>query len=492
MSGNGLSTSQSNLQSKQAKKLPQYIAAFSGLLGSLSAGAVLGWTGNITEELRKGEFNNIEIAPTDIKWIGSCATLGAMLLCFPTGFLCEKLGRKTAILVLAALFIIGWLFIIFANSVGLMYVGRIITGMASGAFLPASAVYLSEVAEKEIRGKIVTIGGCLPVGIMVAYTLGYVLPIKIYTIVSALIPVVFLITFLFQPETPIYSMRKGKEAEARSALIRLRGSSYNIDAELKEIKTAIERDRKSKVSFKDSLMKRSTRRAALISFSLMFFQQASGIKATVFYTSNIFQASGADLNPKIATTVIGVVQLISTLVSSLVVDRLGRRILLLLSGAFMAIGLIILGIFYTLFERSLVSPETLSSLGFMPLLGLSLFNIAFPLGYGPIAWMICGEIFPPEIKGVATAAASTFNWFIAFIITNLYFDLKQAIGGDLAFYLFATVCTVGVFFVFFVVPETKGKSLYEIQMELEGTKEQLGGVENTGFNMKNINSYGTK
>ncbi|KAF2892679.1 hypothetical protein ILUMI_13496, partial [Ignelater luminosus] len=265
MSDDGLRSIQSNSQPNelrnQGKRLPQYIATASALLGALAGGSVLGWTGNITEELEKDGFNNIKIDSSEIKWIGSCATLGAMAMCFPTGFLCEKLGRKLAILVLAVMFIAGWLFIIFANSVSMIYVGRIITGMASGAFLPASAVYLSELVEKEIRGGLVTIGGCLPLGIMLTYILGFALNPKLYTIVLAVISVLFLIAFLFQPETPIYSMKRGEEEKARLTLIRMRGDSYDVDAELREIKAAIENDKKSKISFRDSLRKRSTRRA---------------------------------------------------------------------------------------------------------------------------------------------------------------------------------------------------------------------------------------
>ncbi|KAF2905255.1 hypothetical protein ILUMI_00921 [Ignelater luminosus] len=443
--------------SKQGKRLPQYITAGSVCLGSLAAGTVLGWTGNITEELKSGKFNNIEINDSDLKWIGSCATLGAMIMCFPTGIMCDKLGRKLALLLLTIPFVAGWLLIAFANSVLMIYIGRFITGMATGAFLVSGPLYTSEIAEKAVRGALVILSALVSLGIMIAYITGYLADPKLHTIIVAILPLVFAITFLFQPETPVYDMKQGKEDQARANLIRLRGSSYDINAELGEIKAAIEEDKKNPTSLMNSIKKRSTRKAAIISFGLMLFQQAGGINAVIFYTSNIFESSGAEINAKIATIVIGAVQVISTFISFLIVDKFGRRILLLGSALLMAMGLLILGIFFSLSERSLLPPSSLTNLGFMPLLGLTLFIITYCLGFGPLPWVMAAELFPPEIKSVAVAAAGMFNWFIAFLITNFYFDLKEAIGGDVAFYMFSVICLIGTVFVFFVVPETKGK-----------------------------------
>ncbi|KAF2883261.1 hypothetical protein ILUMI_22912 [Ignelater luminosus] len=451
-------------------------------LGSIANGTVLGWTGNIIEELKSKKFNNIEIDDFDIKWIGSCATLGAMIMCFPIGIMCEKLGRKVSMLILTVVLICGWLFIIFANCAVMIYVGRILTGMACGGFIVAAPLYASEIAEKEIRGELIAIAAFVSIGVMLAYIIAYVAHPEVYTIILTVLPLLFAIAFLFQSETPVYLMKQGKEPEARETLIRLRGDSYDVDSELKEIKKAIQEDQESKISFKESMKKKSTKKAAVICFTLMFLQQAGGINAVVFYTSNIFESSGTDLDSKISTIIVGVTQVIATYVASITVDKLGRRANLIMSSIVMAIGLIILGVFYTLSERWLVPPHTLMSLGFMPLLGLLLYIIAFPIGCGLIPWVLPPELFPVEIKDVGAAAAATFNWFIAFLITNFYFDIKQAIGGDITFYIFSVVCVITTVFAFLVVPETKGKSFYQIQKELSGEKGQLEGIKEKEFN----------
>ncbi|KAK4877064.1 hypothetical protein RN001_009570 [Aquatica leii] len=454
-------------QSKTGKKLPQYIAALSVCLGSVATGAVLGWTSNVTEEMKAGLFNDIAINDDHLGWIGSFATLGAMVMCFPIGIMCEKLGRKLAMLILTVPFMVGWLLIIFANSVGMIYAGRFITGMAGGAFCVSAPLYTSEIAENEIRGALGSYFQLLlTVGIVFAYIIAFVASVKVYTIILAILPLVFFLVFLFQPETPVYRMKQKREEDARAALIRLRGSDYDVDAELQEIKANLEAEEKNKRSFTEVIKTRSAKVAAIVCFSLMFFQQASGINAVIFYTGSIFKSAGSTLNPKVATIIVGVIQCIATFISSLIVDRLGRRILLLLSDFFMVLSGCVLGIFFSLKDRNLVDDDTITSLGFLPVLALSVFIIVFSLGFGPIPWMISSELFPTEIKSIASSAAGTFNWFMAFLITKFYLNLQNAVGGDVTFYIFSAISLAGTIFTFFVVPETKGKSLEQIQKEL--------------------------
>ncbi|KAF2879593.1 hypothetical protein ILUMI_26575 [Ignelater luminosus] len=472
----------SNGKSREGKKFPQYKAALTVCLGSVATGSVLGWTSNISVEMKRGDYNEISIDDDSLGWIGSFATLGAMVMCFPIGFMCEKLGRKAAMLLLTIPFIIGWLLIIFANSLIMIYIGRFICGMAGGAFCVSAPMYTSEIAEKEIRGALGSYFQLLlTVGILFSYIMGLAVDPKTYTIVLAVIPLVFAAAFFFEPETPVYRMKQKREAEARESLLRLRGSAYDVDAELKEIKTTLEEEENNHISFSESFKKRSTKLATLICFSLMFFQQASGVNAVIFYTSSIFESAGSKLDPKIATIIVGVIQCVSTFIASLIVDRLGRRILLLGSALCMAIAGTLLGIFFTLKEREIVDADTITTLGFLPILALSIFMVVFSLGFGPIPWMISSELFPSEIKSVAISAAGTFNWFIAFLITKFYLNLKNAVGGDVTFYIFSVVSVVGTIFVFFVVPETKGKSLDQIQRELNGEKNSSDGNDNLGF-----------
>lgn len=180
----------------------------------------------------------------------------------------------------------------------------------------------------------------------------------------------------------------------------------------------------------------------------------------------LFQAAGSNLEPSTATIIVGVIQVVVTFISTLVVDRLGRRLLLMISDSVMAICTLVLGIFFYL--RNETQDDT-SNLGWLPLTSVCLFIVVFSLGYGPIPWMMVGELFAPHIKGFASSLSCVLNWILAFIVTRFYADLASSFGIHTTFWIFAVISAIGTVFVFFIVPETKGKTLDEIQRELGGS-----------------------
>lgn len=453
----------------------------------MAAGTVLGWTSNISDKLRNSELNDIVIDSDALGWIGSFSTLGGMLMCFPIGTICDLIGRKWGCIMTVIPFTIGWLLIILANNVGLIYAGRFLTGLAGGAFCVAAPIYTSEIAQKEIRG---TLGSffqlLLTCGILLSYIGGACMSPRDLSILCAVIPVVFVVAFFFQPETPVYYMKNQKPAAALNSLQRLRGAMYNCDDEIKEIRDALDQDANVKVSFFDAMGTTASKKALLICFGLMFFQQMSGVNAVIFYTGDIFNSAGSTLESSTATIIVGVTQVLATFVSSVTVDRFGRKILLLGSIFFMMLSGLVLGIFFTLKERNVLDEDGVSKISFLPILCLIVFMCAFSFGFGPIPWLISAELMPQEIKSVACSAAATFNWLLAFLVTRFYGNLKEAIGGDSTFYIFAGISLLGTVFVLSIVPETKGKSLKEVQALLGGSSgenstEPKAGIDNPSF-----------
>ncbi|XP_018325747.1 facilitated trehalose transporter Tret1-2 homolog [Agrilus planipennis] len=457
---------------KNAEKTPQYIAALSVCLGALCSGTVLGWTGNTTDDLENGKFNNIAIDDESLGWIGSLANIGAALSCIAIGPLCEYMGRKYGMLLLVVPFTVGWLLVIFAQNVIMMYVGRILGGFAGGCFSLSAPQYVSETSQKEIRGTLSTFSELLlTVGVLIAYVLGYVLSAKTTAIILTALPIVFAIVFMTQPETPYYLLKRNYEGEALRSLQRLRGRFYDASDELKQIRCDIEEDRANELPVLQSFKKRETKIATLVSLGVMFFQQACGINAVVFYGSTIFAATGIDasiLDPEISTIVIGAAPVLANCVSAVLIERLGRRTLLIISGLFMAIPEVIFALFFTFQDKNIISSDIVSKLVFLPILCLCAFVISSELGYGPVAWIISVEMFPAEVKSVLIAGTGAFNWFISFLITKFYLNMQNSVGVDVTFYIFAGMSFAGAVFPFFFVPETKGKSLVEIQRELRG------------------------
>jgi SP family facilitated glucose transporter-like MFS transporter 8 len=179
----------------------------------------------------------------------------------------------------------------------------------------------------------------------------------------------------------------------------------------------------------------------------------------------MFQDAGSELEATTQSIIVGVIQVVFTFISTLVIDRLGRRILLIISDIVMAICTLLIGVFFFL----KADYQDVSNLGWLPLTSVCLFIVAFSLGYGPIPWMMVGELFAPNIKGIASSLACILNWILAFLVTRFYQDLATSFGIHTTFWIFAAISLIGTVFVFFVVPETKGKTLREIQKELGGS-----------------------
>ncbi|CAG9766858.1 unnamed protein product [Ceutorhynchus assimilis] len=461
-----------------AKKLPQYLAALSVCLGSVAAGTILGWTGTISKALKESKLNGIEVDDNVLGWISGFATLGAMLMCFPIGLICDWIGRKWACLLTIIPFSAGWALVIFSNGSTMIYIGRFLTGLAGGAFCVAAPLYTSEIAETEIRGALGSYFQLLlTVGILFSYVFGAICSPKILSIICAFIPIVFGIVFFFQPETPLYLLKKGNRTAALQSLKRLRGAAYDSEKEIRELQEQLDKNEREKVPFVQALQSRAAKKALFICFGLMTFQQLSGVNAVIFFMSTIFESAGGSIPADYATIGVGIVQVVATFISSLVVDKFGRKILLMSSSFFMALSGAILGVFFTIKNHNLVDQDTLNKIGFLPIVCLVVFITVFSLGFGPIPWMASAEIMPPEIKSSAGSAAATFNWFLAFIITRFYNNLVTAIGGDITFYIFAGISLVGTLFVYISMPETKGKTTQEVQDILNGVKPGTNGVK---------------
>ncbi|KOB68407.1 Facilitated trehalose transporter Tret1 [Operophtera brumata] len=452
----------------EGRKLPQYIAA-------LAAGSMLGWSSPVIYKIKEANNTDYDFTVNNAQgdWIASIINLGAAAVCFPIGLVMDAIGRKKTMLCLVLPFTVGWLLITFGSSVGMLIAGRFITGIAGGAFCVTAPAYTSEIAQDSIRG---TLGSyfqlMITIGILFAYVVGSYTTVFVFNILCTCIPIVFGIVFFFMPESPNYLVVNNRNDEAKEALIKLRGRNYDVDSELNILKQKAEEARNNPVAFSSAITKKTAIKALIICYSLMLFQQLSGINAVIFNTSTIFASAGATIAPAIATIIIGVIQVIATFTSSLVVDKLGRRILLLLSALVMCVCSTALGVFFFLQDTHGKDSSIVQSIGWLPLVALSLFIVAFSLGFGPIPWMMAGELCLIDIKAFVGSTAGTFNWLLSFTVTSTFNSLNESIGAGQVFWLFAGIMLIGFVFIFFVVPETKGKSVDEIQLMLGAEPRQ--------------------
>ncbi|KMY99309.1 facilitated trehalose transporter Tret1-2 homolog isoform X1 [Drosophila simulans] len=463
--GNMVHTSTSN----NSKKWPQYVAALAAAGGAFAAGTVLGWTSPAeTEIVDRGEGYDFTVDKDQFSWVGSAMTLGAACVCIPIGFLINMIGRKWTMLFLVLPFILGWALLIWAVNVGMLYTSRFILGIAGGAFCVTAPMYTGEIAQKEIRG---TLGSyfqlMITIGILFVYAVGAGVNIFWLSIICGILPLIFGAVFFFMPESPTYLVSKDRSENAIKSIQWLRGKEYDYEPELAELRETDRETKANKVNVWAALNRPVTRKALAISMGLMFFQQVCGINAVIFYASRIFLEANTGIEAEWASILIGIMQVVATFVSTLVVDKLGRRILLLASGISMAVSTTAIGVYFYLQKQD---PAQVVSLGWLPVASLCLFIIMFSIGYGPVPWLMMGELFATDIKGFAGSLAGTSNWLLAFVVTKTFVNLNDGLGIGGTFWLFAGLTVLGVIFVFFAVPETKGKSLNEIQQELAGNR----------------------
>lgn len=219
----------------------------------------------------------------------------------------------------------------------------------------------------------------LVIGVLFSYVVGMLANVFTLNLICATIPIIFGIIFMFMPETPSFLISKGKKEAAAKSLKWLRGNEYDYSQELAELQAQHEADKKNKVSLAAALSRRSTLKAIFISLGLMFFQQMSGINAVIFFTKDIFDAADTGIDSGIATIIVGVMQVISVIVSSIIVDKLGRRLLLLPSAIVMSVCTILLGIYFFMKDQD---SNSVASLGWLPIAALCVFIILFSLGFG--------------------------------------------------------------------------------------------------------------
>lgn len=435
-------------------------------MGAIGAGTTLAWTSPVLPQLiptpNTTSSANVTFQLTESQGgtVGSMLALGALVAALPAGYVAEKIGRKKAILTFIIPFLIQWLLIVFAQNAETIYVGRLFAGVATGAMCVICPMYIGEIASAEIRGALGSFFQMfLCIGILLTYFLGSLVTWRYLSGLLAIVPVLFALLFFLMPETPTYLLKIGDGDAAEKSLTYFRGISYNVERELKEIQKSIEEAKEKSAGVKDLVASRANRKALLSSFGLMVFQQLSGVNAVIFYTVPIFKSAGSSLAPDVAAIIVAVVQVAIAYAAAMLIEKAGRRYFLITSSTGMLLCLTALGMYFHLQKLQI----SFAGLGILPLASLVLYIVAFSLGFGPVPWMIMGELFAPEIKGVASGLAVMMNWFLVFVVTFSFPIMNSSLGGHATFYIFAVIMAIGTAFVYFVVPETRGKSLQEIQ-----------------------------
>ncbi|CAG9581336.1 unnamed protein product [Danaus chrysippus] len=445
----------------------QILAAFAVSMGSMIVGFSSGYTSPAFETMNK----TMTISTEEETWIGGLMPLAALVGGVAGGFFIEYFGRKITIMFTAIPFFIGWMLIANAVNVYMVLAGRAFCGICVGVGTLAYPVYLGETIQPEVRGAL----GLLPTafgntGILLAFFAGTYLNWSNLAFLGAALPVPFFLLMILTPETPRWYIARGRVDDARKALLWLRGKNANTDKEMRELtRSQAEADLTRGANTFGQLFSRKYLPAVLITLGLMLFQQLSGINAVIFYASKIFKMAGSTVDENLSSIIIGIVNFVSTFIATAIIDRLGRKMLLYISSTAMIVTLVILGAYFYLIDAG----TDVSSVGWLPLASLVIYVLGFSIGFGPIPWLMLGEILPSRIRGTAASLATGFNWTCTFIVTKSFSNIILIIKMYGTVWMFAVLCIIGLLFVIFFVPETRGKSLEEIEKKLTGGSRKV-------------------
>nr|XP_017257789.1 PREDICTED: sugar transporter ERD6-like 5 isoform X2 [Daucus carota subsp. sativus] len=415
------------------------VVVFSTLV-AVSGSYVFGSAIGFSSPAQTGIMDDLGLTLAEYSLFGSIMTIGAMLGAVMSGKLADLFGRRGGP---------WWL-----------DCGRLSIGYGVGLLSYVVPVYIAEITPKNLRGAFTTVNQfMICCGVSAMYLVGNFISWRILTILGIVPCVLHLLGLLFIPESPRWLAKIGREKDSESALQRLRGKNADISAESAEIRDYIETlQQLSDTSFLD-LFQRKYSHSLIVGVGLMVLQQLGGVNGITYYASAIFISAG--FSSRFGTIGMVFVQVPMTLLGVLLMDKSGRRPLLLISAAGTCLGCFFVGSSFLLQDLQLwkeISPV-------LALSGVLIFTGSFSLGMGGIPWVIMSEIFPINIKGPAGSLVTVVNWFGTWVISYA-FNFLMDWSSEGTFFTFSVFCGLTIVFVAKLVPETKGRTLEEIQASL--------------------------
>lgn len=419
-----------------------------------------GWPSPHLPRLQSPE-SHIPITSSQGAWLISMNGVGSIFGSLLAGYVVDKIGRKSSILVTSPLYFICWMLVAFANRLWMLLLARFLNGFTDGIVFTAVPMYVSEISQPKVRGilsasiPVMTVFGLLLINIIGSFT-----NLKMTGLICPIFSIVHFLTFCWMPESPYYLILKKRIKAAKNCLQILQGTSSNVDERFEKLQRVVEQEMKNSVSCWDLFTIKSNRKAVIIVFGLRGIQQLCAPNLLTSYAKTIFHESGEDVSSTLSIILYFSVQLVMVIVCSFLVDRVGRKPLLILSIVGSGIALLTQG-FYFYFKNQ--SVYNMSVVKFLPLIALLAYVIFFNIGMWNIPLLLMAELFPTNVKAFALCLNEIYFGLFVIVISESFQIIRDAYGIHVPFFLFSAACFSGLLFIVHIVPETKGKSLDEIQ-----------------------------
>ncbi|XP_005190291.2 facilitated trehalose transporter Tret1 [Musca domestica] len=448
----------------------QYITGLCANIISISYGAFVGWASASFVELQKADATGSEpLIGDDAGWIGSMLCVGGSLGTIFFSWCADKIGRKRCLLLLALPALLGWLIVPFAKTPMHLALSRLMGGFSGGGTFSIIPIYTAEISDDNVRG---TVGTFLVlfcnVGVLAAFILGTYLPCRIVAWILSTLPLAYLCGVIFVPESPQYLASKNDVKAAEKSLCFFRNISYKKSGTNPQIKLELENlmektgdksaeKSETSVSLKD-FAEPKARKALCIGMGLMAVNQLCGCFVMLNYTATIFKNSGSTLPPNQSAIIVGVIQLVGTYASTLLVERAGRKSLLIISVIGTGTGLLCLGLFMCFGDPLSGSWIPVASFSFIIFIGC--------WGVITLPFLVVAEIMPPKIRNLGCMICMLCLWLYSFFLLKYMGLFSELIGMHGVMFFFSTCSFIGAIFIGICVPETKGKPIEEILRRL--------------------------
>ncbi|CRL03302.1 CLUMA_CG016406, isoform A [Clunio marinus] len=454
--------------SKFSPLLRQILTAGAPILSTVAAGFTTGFSAIFLPQIQSNS-SSINVTNEESSWIASIAAFGMAPGCLIGGFIMQKYGRKFAQYFLCIPTILGWLSILFAKNVPFLILGRLLTGLATGLLGPPASVYIGETSEPKYRGFLLaSITFSLSFGILLCHVLGTFYHWRIVACVAGVFPITMFIILSFVPESPSWLMTQHRLKEAEEAFLWLRGNSHDALFELESLvkKHDILKKEEDATEEQSSYEKLKTNLAkpefvmplAIILF-FFFVMQFSGVNSVAFYTVSLMKNITGAGNEYLSMIIIDTVRVLVSFIACIFLKICYRRTLMLISGVGTSVCLLSVSMFMY-FDKTTPNNSNYSWLSMTFLIGYICF-ISF--GIFPLPWVLQGEMLQQVTRGFSSGLTSSFNFICFFVVVKTFVDLSETLETFGVFLVYGCIALIGTIVLYVILPETKNKTLQQIE-----------------------------
>ncbi|XP_018306701.1 facilitated trehalose transporter Tret1 isoform X1 [Mycetomoellerius zeteki] len=456
----------------------QVLAALVAQLGTINTGMTFGFSAIALPQLQEPDsIIPIKEGSTEESWIASMSSIGTPIGCLMSGYMMDMFGRKRSLIITEIPAVLGWLLITFATDIHMIYAGRFFVGLGSGMVGAPARVYTSEVTQPHLRGMLIALASVgVSTGVLIEYALGSIVTWNVCAAISGIVPFTALVLMFFFPETPSYLISRSKPDQAKKALQKFRGSTYNVNQEMETLVEFSNKNNIKRLTGFREIMCAVLKPNALKPFALLFLYfliyQWSGTNVITFYAVEIFKDSGASMNKYLAAVILGIVRLTSTIVACVLCRRCGRRPLTMVSSIGCGLSMVGLG-GYMWLKNYWVENDLPIVATWIPVMCIFLYTITCTLGFLVIPWVMIGEVYPVQVRGIIGGLTTMCAHSFIFMVVKTYPFLASVLTRHGTFILYGCISLFGTIYFYICLPETKDRTLQEIEDYFSGRSNAL-------------------